>query len=213
MLVFSQYFSLNVHHLNDSIYIWNCCNQAQFLKKKIIMKCLSIKFFEFFKKYNCSSTHRYKRKIWVDIPSYISTVFYYCISNNLPREKNYNEDVTIQIKLFEIFFLTNYKFFEIKKVKVKSIYCCWLAFSFLFSIFFLLSLAMLSNLHVDCIFFEKSVFFVFKENTLKREFKLEKAEVKISRISNSKSPPWNLFKFRIEFFLVAVSRIMYWIFF
>ena len=34
MLVFSQYFALNVHHLNDSIYIWNCCDQAQFLNKK-----------------------------------------------------------------------------------------------------------------------------------------------------------------------------------
>ena len=31
---FSLYFSLTVHHLNYSIYIRNCCNQAQFLNKK-----------------------------------------------------------------------------------------------------------------------------------------------------------------------------------
>ena len=37
-----------MYHLNDSfdsIDIWNCCNQAQFLNKEIIMKCLTIKFF------------------------------------------------------------------------------------------------------------------------------------------------------------------------
>ena len=44
MLVFLRYFSLNVYHLSDSIYIWNCCNQAQFFKQnKKIMKCLAIK--------------------------------------------------------------------------------------------------------------------------------------------------------------------------
>ena len=31
---FSQYFWLNEYHLNDSIYIWNCCNQAQSFKQK-----------------------------------------------------------------------------------------------------------------------------------------------------------------------------------
>ena len=31
---YSLYFSLNVHHLNDYIYIGNCCHQAQFLNKK-----------------------------------------------------------------------------------------------------------------------------------------------------------------------------------
>ena len=31
---FSQYFWLNVYHLNDSIYICNCCNQALFFKQK-----------------------------------------------------------------------------------------------------------------------------------------------------------------------------------
>ena len=36
---------LNVHHLNGSIYIWNFCNRAQFLNKKIMMKCLAIKVF------------------------------------------------------------------------------------------------------------------------------------------------------------------------
>ena len=44
------------------------CNQAQFLDKKIIMKCLAIKILhEIFynsqlKKYNCNSTHSYTRK-------------------------------------------------------------------------------------------------------------------------------------------------------
>ena len=32
-------------HLNDSINILNCCNQAQFLNKEIIMKCVAIEFF------------------------------------------------------------------------------------------------------------------------------------------------------------------------
>ena len=53
ILVFSQYFPVNVHHLNDSIYTWHCCNQAQ-LKEIIIIKCLVIKLFEwnFFKNPN-----------------------------------------------------------------------------------------------------------------------------------------------------------------
>ena len=33
-MVIQVHFSLNVHHLNDSIYIWNCYNQTQFLKQK-----------------------------------------------------------------------------------------------------------------------------------------------------------------------------------
>ena len=40
---FLQYFSPNVPHLSDSIYNWNCCNQAPFLNKKVIMKRLVIK--------------------------------------------------------------------------------------------------------------------------------------------------------------------------
>ena len=31
---FSKHFSLNVNHLNDSIFNWKCCNQAQLLKQK-----------------------------------------------------------------------------------------------------------------------------------------------------------------------------------
>ena len=66
ILGFSQYSLLNVHHLSDSIYVWNSCNQAQFLNKEIIMECLAIKIFAWnfynsqFKKYN--STHSYNRK-------------------------------------------------------------------------------------------------------------------------------------------------------
>ena len=31
---FLQYFSSNVDRLNNSIYLWNCCNQGQLLNKK-----------------------------------------------------------------------------------------------------------------------------------------------------------------------------------
>ena len=40
MSVFSKYFSLNVHHLNDSIYRWNC---SIILKWKNKHECLGIK--------------------------------------------------------------------------------------------------------------------------------------------------------------------------
>ena len=40
----------------------------------------------------------------------------------------------------------------------------------------------------------------------------KKAHVKLSWISNSKTPPWNFVKFRSEFFLVDMSSIVYWIF-
>ena len=33
-VVFFTIFSLSVHHLNDSIYIGNCCDQEQSLNKK-----------------------------------------------------------------------------------------------------------------------------------------------------------------------------------
>ena len=49
---FPKNFSLNIHHLSDSIYIWNCCNQA-------------------LKNFNWNSMHSYNRKIWVDISFYI----------------------------------------------------------------------------------------------------------------------------------------------
>ena len=42
---FYNIFSSNVHDLNDSIYLWNCCNQEQFSNKKVIMKSLAIKIF------------------------------------------------------------------------------------------------------------------------------------------------------------------------
>ena len=70
-----------INLLNDSIDIWNCWIRAQFLKKKIIIKCLTIKIsvwiflltpiFTTPKKQNSNSTLSYNRKIWVDIPSYI----------------------------------------------------------------------------------------------------------------------------------------------
>ena len=45
MLLFPQYFSLNVTLLNDSIDKRNCCNQAQFLNKEIIMKSCNPNFY------------------------------------------------------------------------------------------------------------------------------------------------------------------------
>ena len=78
MFVFSQYFLLNVHQLNESIYIWNCSNQAQFFKQKINhevsfrLKYLHKIFYNSqFKKMNWNSTHSYNRNIWVDISSHI----------------------------------------------------------------------------------------------------------------------------------------------
>ena len=44
-IAISYCFWLHVHDLSDSNYIWNCCNQAQFLNKTIVMKCLAIKLF------------------------------------------------------------------------------------------------------------------------------------------------------------------------
>ena len=76
-IAISYCFWLHVHDLSDSNYIWNCCNQAQFLNKTIVMKCLAIKLLHEtfynsqFKKYNRNSTHSCSREIWADIPSYI----------------------------------------------------------------------------------------------------------------------------------------------
>ena len=59
----------------------------QNFKQKIIMKCLAVKIcIKFFansqsKKYNCNSTHSCKRKIWVDIPSYI---IFSCYMHKIP---------------------------------------------------------------------------------------------------------------------------------
>ena len=44
VLVFLQYFSSNLLHLSDSIFIWNCCNQAQFINKKQLWSVLLLKF-------------------------------------------------------------------------------------------------------------------------------------------------------------------------
>ena len=74
MLVFLQYFSSNLHHLSDSIFIWNCCNQAQFLNKKQLWSALLLKFLHEmfynsqFNNNNCNSRYSYNRQAWVDIP-------------------------------------------------------------------------------------------------------------------------------------------------
>ena len=75
-VVFLQYFSSNVYYLNNSIYLWNCCNQGQLSNKKGNHEVSShynvcMKRFTTPKKYNCNSTHSYNKKIWLDIPSYI----------------------------------------------------------------------------------------------------------------------------------------------
>ena len=138
-------------------------------------------------------------------------------------QKSCNTNVTIQTMFFQTCFLTRYKFLY-KKVKVKKKFfvAVWvfLIFRFSFSFFdvFLLSLAMSGNLKVACIFFD--IFFVFKEelcSTWKKNHVQvmvfnKKAVVKISRISNPKSPLWNLFKFRREYLLINVSRIVCWMF-
>ena len=50
----------------------------------------------------------------------------------------------------------------------------------------------------------------WKQIQVEIKFLTRKAVVKISRISNSKNPPWNLVKFCSEIFLVNVSRIVSW---
>ena len=119
-------------------------------------------------------------------------VFYCCISNNLLREEN----------------------------------CCCLTcltcflifrFSISFSMFFLLScLAIFGWLASFFRFFfgywgEYSAV-IEKNSSSNNKTCNKKAVTKIFRISNSKGPPWNLVKFRIEIFLVNVPRIMCWFF-
>ena len=54
--------------LNNSIDTQNCCNQAHFLSKETIMKCLETEDFAWhflqpqFQKHSCNSTHSYYRK-------------------------------------------------------------------------------------------------------------------------------------------------------
>ena len=50
----------------------------------------------------------------------------------------------------------------------------------------------------------------WKQIQVEIKFLTRKAVVKISRISNSKNPPWNLVKFCSEIFLVNVWRIVGW---
>ena len=115
-------------------------------------------------------------------------------------------------------------FFLYKKVKVKKLLFDFFSFSvfhpLLMFYFCLLLCRLSSNFQLTCIFFEKIFCFVFKESTLQCLKKIQvqitvfnkKAVVNISRISNSKRPPWNLVKFRSEFFLVDISRIVCCIF-
>ena len=84
----------------------------------------------------------------------------------------------------------------------------------LFYIFFSVCLnQFLDGLHL----FGREFFFDFKESTLQYlkkiqiQIVLKKTVVKISAISNSKSPSWSLVTIRCEFFLVNISRTVRWI--
>ena len=108
-----------------------------------------------------------------------------------------------------------------EKVKVKKYlllfdFVSFFVFLSLFSIFFF-CLLLCQAIFRGLVSFLS--FFVFKESTLqylKKKLSSNNSFYQkklISTISNSKSPPWNLNKFRSEFFLANVSRIMCWIFF
>ena len=97
----------------------------------------------------------------------------------------------------------------------------FLVFSFFFLFFwiFLFCFLLYQAIFRWLASFLRRFIFVFRESTLQLKkiqinfFFLTKNVLKISRISNSKSPPWSLAKFRSEFFLVNVWRIVSLIFF
>ena len=102
-----------------------------------------------------------------------------------------------------------------KKVKV-FVVVVWLFFIFHFSFSFFQYFSFAScYVKTFYVFWEDLFFiFVFKESTLQYLKKIQvqiilfnkKVFVNIYRISNSKSPPWSLFKLCGNFFLVNVSR-------
>ena len=71
----------------------------------------------------------------------------------------------------------------------------------------------LSNLKIHFFFFfsflRKALFSTWKKVQI---IVFNKKNVTTSKISISKSPPWNLVKFRSEFFSLNVSRIVCWFF-
>ena len=116
--------------------------------------------------------------------------------------KNCNKNITIQTNFFQICFLTKYKIFRIKKLKVKKYllllfdFFSFLVFLSLFLMFFFCLLLCQEIVRLLASFLRR-FFFVFKENTLQYLKKIQvqitvfnkNTVVKISRISNSKSPP------------------------
>ena len=90
----------------------------------------------------------------------------------------------------------------------------FLFFRFLFSIFSF-CLLLYQAIFRWCVTFLR-IFFLFLRRALHSTWKMivfnQKAVVKISRISNSKNPPWHLVVFHREFFLMNISIIMCWIF-
>ena len=122
-------------------------------------------------------------------------------------------------------FSTKIYIFLHKKIKVKK--CLLLLFSFFsFFIFFLFFQRFssvsccvnqfLGGLHLFWEIFHRFYgehSLVFEKIQVQIIVFNKKAVSKISRLSNSKSSPWNLVKFCIKFFLENVSRMVCWIFF
>ena len=106
-----------------------------------------------------------------------------------------------------------------EKLKVKKYlsflfeFFSFFVFLSLFSMFFLCLLLFQVILGGLQLFWE-DLFYVFKESTLQYLKKIDiqmtvfnkKAVAKISRISNLKSPPWNLVKFRSGLFLICLKK-------
>ena len=90
-------------------------------------------------------------------------------------------------------------------------YFSFFCFSFSFFNIFLLSLASIL-LSVFLWFFRRALWSTWKKIQVQIRVSNKKAVVKISRISNSKGPSWNIDKFHSELFLVNVSKIACWIF-
>ena len=122
MLVFSQYFSLSLHHLNDSIYIWNCCNQAQVFKQKINHEVFCdwnfcMKFFTTSSSKNIIATLRIVT-IEISELTFLLILYFHVLRYSMKRFME-----CLFLKLWKFYMLDNYK--ELLKLQP----CCQGAFS------------------------------------------------------------------------------------